>query len=167
MLTFDAVIKKFGDMGEKTGWTYIEIPQDISDGLKPGWRRSFRVKGKIDDFNISGMAVLPMGGGGFILVLNADIRKGIGKRKGAMVKLALTEDKSPLKINQELMECLADEPEAKAFFDSLAPGHRNYFSKWIDSAKTDTTKTKRIAATVNAMVRKMDYGQMIRALRNS
>jgi len=154
-------------MGEKTGWTYVEIPKDISDWLKPGWRRSFRVKGKIDNFTISGMAVLPMGGGGFILVLNAAIRKGIGKRKGAMVSLSLVEDKSPLKLNPELLECLADEPEAQTFFDSLAPGHRNYFSKWIDSAKSESTKTKRIAATVNAMVRKMDYGQMIRALRKN
>ena len=153
-------------MGEKTGWTYLEIPADISDGLKPGWRRSFRVKGKIDNFKIGGMAVLPMGGGGFILVLNAAIRKGIGKKKGAMVKLTLVEDKSPLKINTGLLECLADEPEAQAFFDSLAPGHRNYFSKWIESAKTDVTRTKRIAATVNAMVQKMDYGQMIRGLRD-
>jgi len=44
----------------------------------------------------------------------------------------------------------------------LAPGDRKYFSNWIESAKTDETKTKRIAQTINALSKKWDYGQMIR-----
>lgn len=82
-----------------------------------------------------------------------------------MVTLSLAEDKSAVKINAELLECLADEPDAKSYFDNLTPSHRNYFSKWIDCAKTVETKTRRIASTINAMVRKWDYGQMLRALK--
>jgi uncharacterized protein YdeI (YjbR/CyaY-like superfamily) len=61
------------------------------------------------------------------------------------------------------MECLADEPEGLSFFNTLSPGHRKYFSNWIDSAKTEATKTKRIAQTINALSKRWDYGQMIRA----
>ncbi|WP_262919566.1 YdeI/OmpD-associated family protein [Niabella hibiscisoli] len=44
----------------------------------------------------------------------------------------------------------------------MAPSHQNYFSKWIDDAKTDATKTKRIAQALFGLNNKMDYGQMIR-----
>ena len=81
---FTTTIHKFDKQGEKTGWTYIEIPADVAQKMKPGNKKSFRVKGKLDSFNISGIALLPMGGGVFIMALNATMRKGIGKRHGAI-----------------------------------------------------------------------------------
>ena len=47
-------------------------------------------------------------------------------------------------------------------FKTLAKSHQNYFSKWIESAKTEGTKTKRIALAVNALSKQWDYGTMIR-----
>ena len=67
--------------------------------------------------------------------------------------------------NADMMECIADEPKAKANFEKMSKGMQRYFSNWIDSAKTDETKAKRIAQTVNALVLGQDYGQMIRALK--
>ena len=64
------------------------------------------------------------------------------------------------------MECLQDEPEALKHFNSLPQGHRNYFIKWIESAKTEPTKTKRIAMVIKTMVRKMDFGAMLREERD-
>ena len=166
MVEFVATIKQFGEQGEKTGWTYIEIPADISDQLKPNNRKSFRVKGRLDDFKIDRIALLPMRGGGFIMAINATMRKGIGKRRGAMVKVKLQEDTKPFVFNKDLIDCLADEPNALAFFKKLAPSHQRYFSKWIEDAKTETTKIKRITQTVNALSKSMDYGSMIRNLQN-
>jgi hypothetical protein len=163
MIQFTTIIKKFGDKGEKTGWTYIEITAAIAEKLKPNNKKSFRVKGSLDDYLFEGLALIPMGEGNFILALKADIRKKIRKNKGAALKVTLEVDNAPVKLNAELMECLADEPESLSFFNSLTPGHRKYFSNWIESAKTDATKTKRIAQTINALSKKWDYGQMIRA----
>ena len=87
MVTFTTTIQQFASQGEKTGWTYITVPADVSDELLPGMRKSFRVKGRLDDFPIKGVALFPMRGGGFIMALNAAIRKGIHKKKGAMVKV--------------------------------------------------------------------------------
>ena len=81
MIEFTTTIKQFDKQGEKTGWTYIDIPSDIAEKLMPGNRKGFRVKGKLDSFPFKGVALLPMGGGNFILTLNADIRKGIRKKK--------------------------------------------------------------------------------------
>lgn len=163
MIQFTTVIKKFGDQGEKTGWTYIEISTAIAERLKPNNKKSFRVKVKLDDHLFEGLALIPMGEGNFILAVNASIRKRIRKHKGSPIKVSIEVDTSPIKLNAELLECLADEPECLTFFNSLTPGHRNYFSKWIDSAKTEATRTKRIAQAINALSIHLDYGQMIRA----
>ena len=164
MIQFSAVIKKFGNQGEKTGWTYIEIPAAIAEKLKPNNKKSFRVKGKLDNYSFESLALLPMREGCFIMALNAATRKKITKRKGAVLQVKMEADTSPLQLNKELMECLADEPESLSFFNTLPPGHRRYFSVWIESAKTDATKTKRIAQTLTALSNHRHYGQMIRAL---
>lgn len=163
MVEFTTVLKQFGEQGEKTGWTYIEIPADIAQAMKPGNKKSFRVKGKLDKYAISQVALLPMGGGIFIMAINAGMRKGIGKKKGAMVKVKLEEDKKGFQFNKDFIDCLADEPAAKAFFETLAGSHQRYFSKWIDSAKTEQTKTKRIAWAVTALSKKQGYSEMIRS----
>ena len=163
MVTFTATIHKFEKQGEKTGWTYFEVPADLAQVLKPGNRKEFKVKGKLDAHPVKRISLLPMGGGLFIFVLNAALRKAIGKKHGAMVKVQLTEDKSEFVFNKDFMDCLDDEPTAKEFFQSLTGSHQRYFSKWIDEAKTEPTKIKRIAMAVNALAKKWGYPEMIRA----
>jgi hypothetical protein len=165
MIRFTTVIKKFNNQGEKTGWTYIEIPAAIAVKLKPDNKRSFRVKGSLDNYPFEGIALLPMGNGNFILALNAAIRKKIRKQKGASITVNIEADNAPVKLNAALMECLAEEPESLSFFNQLTPGHRKYFSNWIESAKTDVTKTKRIAQTLNALSNRQHYGEMLRSLK--
>jgi Domain of unknown function (DUF1905)/Bacteriocin-protection, YdeI or OmpD-Associated len=165
MVKFTTTILKFDTQGEKTGWTYITIPAKIAQQLNPGIKKSFRVKGKLDDYNIEKIALLPMGEGNFIMPINAAIRKSIRKQKGATIQVAVQIDKAPLLPSTELLECMADEPEALEYYNSLPQGHRNYFTKWIETAKTDTTKAKRIALVIKTMIRKMDFGAMLREER--
>jgi hypothetical protein len=162
MVEFSTIILQFAEKGEKTGWSYVVIPPDIADNLKPGFKKSFRVKGKLDNFPIARQALLPMGNGEFILPLKAAVRKAIHKNKGAMLKLILEEDNRPLKVSTELMECLADSPKAEKKFKSLPVSHQMYYSKWIDSAKTVGTKAKRISLTIIAMEKNLTYGEMLK-----
>ena len=166
MIRFSATIKRFDKQGEKTGWTYILIPKKIAEQLQPGNRKGFRVKGTLDHYTFSQLSLIPMGGGDFILTLNATIRKGIRKQKDAKVDVAMELDHSTLKPPEELIDCLKDEPEALEYYNSLPMGHRNYYTNWIKSAKTDPTKARRIAATINAMVNHWDFGTMFRNLKN-
>ncbi len=160
---FTATMHRFDKQGEKTGWTYIEIPPDLAQELKPGNKREFKVKGKLDSYAIKRVSVMPMGGGRFIIPVNATMRKGLGKRHGATVKLQLSIDNSEFVFNKDFMECLADDPVAEEFFKTLTGSHQRYFSKWIDDAKTDQTKTKRIAQAISALARKWGYPEMLRA----
>lgn len=167
MVKFNCVIEKFAKQGEKTGWTYIKVPAKIALQLKPGNKKSFRVKGKLDEHEFSGMALLPMGDGDFIMALNANVRRTIRKIKGDKLTVQLQEDTKPILPQPELVECLADEPGSLEFFTKLPPSHRTYFIKWIDSAKSDPTRTKRIAMVVTAMAKKQDFGEMLRSARKS
>lgn len=163
MVKFTATIHKFENQGEKTGWTYFEVPADLAQQLKPGNRKEFKVKGKLDKYVIKRISLFPMGGGKFILVLNAALRKAIGKKHGAMVEAQLLADNSEFVFNKDFLDCLAYEPVASEFFKSLPGSHQRYFSKWIDDAKTEPTRTKRIAMAVNGLAKKWGYGEMIRA----
>jgi len=130
--------------------------------LLPGNKKSFRVKGRLDEHSIKGVALLPMGEGAFIMALNATIRKAIRKRKGDSLQVGLEVDKKKIEPPKDLLECLADEPKAKEYFGTLVKSHQNYFGKWVGDAKTEGTRARRIARVVDAMLKKMDFGQMIR-----
>jgi hypothetical protein len=164
-IRFTAIIKRFDNKGEKTGWTYIEVPCKLAEQIHPADKKSFRVKGKLDQYSFSGTNLIPMGGGDYILAINAAMRKGIKKQKGAEVEVQMEKDKTELKPPEELMESLQDEPKALERFNSMPRSHQNYFTNWINSARTIPTKAKRIAAAINALERGWDFGQMLRAMR--
>lgn len=165
MVQFTTTILQFAQQGEKTGWTYITIPAKIAQQLKPGNKKSFRVKGKLDGYAIKAISLLPMGKGDFIMALNAAIRKGIGKRKGALLKVQLVADDKPLVICQELLDCLADEPRALAAFNKMPKSFQNYYSKWIETAKTEPTKARRIAMAVSSLAKGMNFSEMLRSAK--
>lgn len=162
-ILFSAKLDKFDTQGEKTGWTFILIPAKVAVKLKPGNKKSFRVKGKLDEFSIGQVALMPMGEGDFIMAINAAMRKGINKQKGATVEVSLEADDSEIPVSPELMECLADDPAAMRQFEQLSGSHKKYYSRWIESAKTLQTKTKRIAVAVKTLASKMNYGEMIKS----
>jgi hypothetical protein len=166
MIEFNTIILQFAEQGEKTGWSYIEIPADLAQQLKPGNKKSFRVKGMLDGLAVSGMALMPMGEGNFIMALKAEVRKGIHKNAGAMLQVKLEEDKDfKVEMPDDLKECFDFEPDTWDFFNSLPKSHREYFIRWINEAKTAETRAKRIVNTVNAMLRKWRYNVMLREMR--
>ena len=166
MIRFTTILKKFGEQGEKTGWTYIEVPAELAQQLKPNYKKSFRVKIALDSIPFEGVAMMPMGEGDFILAINSTIRKAIRKMKGDSVDVSISIDEKGYQLNEDFLACLEDEPRALAFFNTLPKGHQTYFSKWIESAKTIETKTKRIANAIIYLSQEMGYGEMIRGLKS-
>ena len=167
MRTFTALLKRFDTNGEKTRWTYIDIPTDVTDALCPGRKTSFRVSGTLDEYPIERVALIPMGRSGgsdsaFIMGINAVMRRGLRKEKGTTIRGCIELDDSPLPLSADLMACLADDPAALTFFQSLPKGHQNYFSNWIEEAKTAETKTKRITQAVTGLSMGLGYSEMMR-----
>jgi uncharacterized protein YdeI (YjbR/CyaY-like superfamily) len=163
MISFKAILQQFGEKGEKTGWTYIEIPAELAEKLNPATKKAFRVKGQLDKYTFESVGLIPMGEGNFILAVNATMRKGIKKRKGASVEVTMQVDTYQKPLNLDFIDCLKDEPDALKMFKTLTPSHQRYFSAWIESAKTDATKTKRITQSVIALSMGLGYSEMIRS----
>lgn len=167
MVRFTTTIQRFGEMGEKTGWTYVMIPPALAEELMPDNKKSFRVKGRMDNHPIRQVAVMPWGDGSFLLAVNAGMRKATGKGQGAEILVELEADTSPILPPDELMECLAEEPDATAYWESLSGAHRNYFIKHIETAKTVETRARRVASCLQALQQRMDFGQMLRSERDA
>jgi Domain of unknown function (DUF1905)/Bacteriocin-protection, YdeI or OmpD-Associated len=162
MVQFKSILDKFGEKGEKTGWTYFQIPAHIAQELNPGVKTSYRVKGKIDNFPIKMVALLPMGEGDFIIPFNQKYKKEVGKKEGDTIEVSLEIDTDEFVISPDLMECLEDDPRAITAFEKMPKSHQKYYSNWVESAKTFETKSKRIAQCVFGLANGMDYGQTLR-----
>src|SRR5690606_16307993 len=111
-----------------------------------------KVKGKIDDYELAGYNLMPMGTGQLFLPVKAEIRKKIGKKEGDWVQVILYADNSALGIPEELIDCLKDEPKAYESFIKLSEGAQKEFRDWVYSAKKDDTKVDRIAKMIDLLV---------------
>lgn len=133
----------------------------------PGNKQSFRVKGKLDALPIAAQALIPVGGGVFILPLKAELRKQLGKRKGEEIVLQISRDNNPdpVPMPEGFASCLEDEPLARENFNKLPKSHQHYYIKWINSAKTETTRVRRMGQAIQALSLGSDYGEMIRTLK--
>jgi hypothetical protein len=165
MIQFKTLIDRFGEQGEKTGWTFIVIPAAEAQLLKPGNKKIFRVKGKLDSVSIKQVALFPRGDGDFIMALKKELVKKLGKLRGETLTAELEEDTSEIPISPDLLDCLQDDRDALKTFNKLSPGHQRYYSNWIESAKTPETKAKRIVQALNGLAKGLHYGEMMRELK--
>lgn len=139
----------------KGGWTYAAIPEVLQDKHAPfGW---VKVKGRIDEFEIKNYKLMPMGNGKLFLPVKADIRKRIGKQEGDWVSVILYADNAPTDIPDEFLDCLKEEPIAHQTFLNYTDRQQKQIIDWVYSAKTDDTKVRRIAETLDKLLKQGKY----------
>lgn len=165
MPSFKAIIQKFASKGEKTGWTYVDVPTDIILKLKLKNKKEFRIKGVMDDVKFDRLTVYPIGEGNFIIAINGDMRKQLGKKEGAQVSIKFETDESGAPQSPELEACLKEDKVALKQFKTLLLSHQNYFHRYVWSAKGEATKAGRIVNVINAMYKKQNFPEMIRSLK--
>jgi hypothetical protein len=165
MHSFKSIIQKFANKGEKTGWTYVDVPDDILLKLKRKDKKEFRIKGVMDDVKFERLACYPIGDGHFIIAINGDLRIKLGKKEGAMLSIKFELDTSEALKSQELLDCLKEDALALKQFNSLLPSHQNYYHRYVYTAKGADTKARRIINIITAMHKKMNFGEMIRSLK--
>ena len=158
MVTFTAHIE---DKKNYIGWIHIIVPAKVATKIHPEDKKGFRVKGKVDDYEFSSIGLLPAGEGDYFMALNATIRKKLMKKPGDKVSVQLEQDEAEYILPEIFTTCLDEEPEALEFFQTLSKGHQRYYGNWIDAAKTDDTKIKRVAEAISALYRKQHFGQMM------
>ena len=134
----------------KGGWTYAEITEIPRN--KEAAFGIVKVKGRIDNYEISSYTLMPMGNGSLLLAVKAEIRKKIRKEAGDYVHITLYEDNSVFEIPEELKLHLEEEGVYKLF-----TGRKRWEQKmccdWIFSAKREETKRERIIRTLYRLKR--------------
>jgi Domain of unknown function (DUF1905) len=166
MVSFTATIKKLGNKVEKTGWIYVLIPTDVLQILKPNNKRTFKVKGSIDALSVAALSVLPVVEVGFIIPLNAEMRKGLNKKELDEVLINIEEDFDFEKLPEQLVSSLTENKAAYKYFDSLSSDEKLSFSNWVKSAKSALIIEKRLSLVMAACLNQMKYKDMMLSIKN-
>jgi uncharacterized protein YdeI (YjbR/CyaY-like superfamily) len=90
-----------------------------------------------------------------LLGLNRAVRQEAGVEAGDKVEVRLELDTAPreVEVPEALAKALAEDDEARDAFEKLAYTHRKEFVRWIEEAKRDETRERRVSNTI-AMLRK-------------
>jgi Bacteriocin-protection, YdeI or OmpD-Associated/Domain of unknown function (DUF1905) len=89
-------------------------------------------------------------GSEFLLGLNRAVREAAGVAAGDEVQVTLALDSAPreVEVPAPLAAALAADPAAQAAFDGLAFTHRKEYARWIDEAKKEETRDRRVQQAV-------------------
>lgn len=132
-------------MPGKGGWTFARIEGIENEG--GGAFGMLRVKGSIDDYEVEGCSIMPMGNGALFLPVKTEIRKKIKKEEGDTVHIVLFKDDEPYKAPQDLIVRLEDAGVYSKFLKQKQWEQR-MCSKWIYAAKRQETVNERIVKTI-------------------
>lgn len=132
---FDATVQREGS------FTFVAIP--FSPGEVWGARPRFYVTGTINGIAVRG--TLGALGQDYFLRLGSAWLRDSGIEPGANVTVDLSlEGPQEGNLSPDIAKALSDSKEAMTFFDSLPTFYRKNFIRWIESAKRDETRAKRI-----------------------
>ena len=91
--------------------------------------------------------------GEFLLGLNREVREQARVEAGDTVHVELELDTAPreVEVPQALAAALALDAEAYANFERLAYTHRKEYARWIEEAKRDETRQRRVAEALELL----------------
>ncbi len=84
--------------------------------------------------------------GEFLVGLSREVREGAGVAAGDAVEVALELDTAPreVEVPPALAGAFAKDSVAKTAFDGLAYTHRKEYARWIEEAKREDTRQRRV-----------------------
>jgi uncharacterized protein YdeI (YjbR/CyaY-like superfamily) len=92
-------------------------------------------------------------GGEFLLGLSRAVRQAAGAEAGDTVEVEVELDTAPREVvvPETLARALAEDSVAGAAFEGLAYSHRKEYARWIDEAKREETRERRVAQAVEML----------------
>lgn len=92
-------------------------------------------------------------GGEFLLGMSRAVRADAGVEAGDRVDVELVLDTAErtVEVPEALATALAGDPAAREAFEALAYTHRKEYARWIDEAKRDETRERRVAQTLEKL----------------
>ncbi len=127
----------------------IEVPEDMVLSLGAGKRPKVSVT--INGYTYRS-SIAPMNDTYMIGVSNA-VREAAGVAGGQVVDVDIELDTAPREITvpDDFAAALDAEPDARRTFDALSYSNKSWHTYQLDAAKTDETRQRRIAKSVEAL----------------
>jgi hypothetical protein len=136
---------------EGTGtWTYFDIPFNVLAVF--GSKGQVRVRGSLNGHAFRGLA-MPHGDGTHYVVVNKASRDAIGVSAGGRVKVRLTADLAPrrVEIPLALQRAFRGDKAAKQVFERLPYSHQKEYVDWILAAKKEETRAGRVEKALSML----------------
>jgi hypothetical protein len=139
---FKATVTKVGSR------TYIAIPFNPNEVW--GVKQRHHITGSINGCGVRGS--LGSDGSQYFLPLGAAWRRDNGVEAGAEIEVVLApEGPQADTLAPDVANALESEPQARAFFESLATFYRKGYMRWIEGAKRPETRQARIAEMLSLL----------------
>lgn len=139
---FKAVVSKSGNR------VFIAIPFNPNEAW--GVKQRHYIMGTVNGHRVRGS--LGSDGTRYFLPLGAVWRRDNGLEAGSEVDVVLSpEGPQSAGLSPDVAAALDAEPQASAFFASLATFYRNTYIKWIEGAKRPETRSARIQEMIELL----------------
>jgi Bacteriocin-protection, YdeI or OmpD-Associated/Domain of unknown function (DUF1905) len=145
--TFKAVIQNAGG-----GGAFVEVPFDVE---KAFGSKKPKVKAMIEGVLYRGTLVR-MGTECHLLLILKSIREQVGRTFGDEVKVSVELDveERVVTVPAELKRAFRSNKEAEAAFEKLSYTHKKEYVTWIEDAKKEETRVRRITQTIEMLKKK-------------
>ena len=127
----------------------IEVPEEIVTALGSGKRPKVAVT--INGYTYRS-SIAPMNGV-FMVGVSSDVRAAAGVAGGDEVDVDIKLDTAPrvVTVPDDFAAALDAAPRARATFESLSYSNKSWHTLQIEGAKTDETRQRRIAKSIEAL----------------
>jgi hypothetical protein len=135
-------------LGGKTA-TGLQVPDEVMDALGAGKRPAVKITVAGHTYRTTVAAR----GGMFMVPLSAENRTAANVRAGDEVDVTIELDTEPrvVTVPDDLTDALKEDSQASQNFEQMAFTHRNEYVRWVESAKRDETRQRRVAEAVTAL----------------
>ena len=129
--------------------TGIQVPEEIVTALGSGKRPKVAVT--INGYTYRS-SIAPMNGV-FMVGVSSDVRAAAGVAGGDEVDVDIMLDTAPrvVTVPDDFAAALDAAPRARATFESLSYSNKSWHTLQIEGAKTDETRQRRIAKSIEAL----------------
>lgn len=133
-----------------TVWQVVYVPFDAEQVF--GARSGVDVCGTLDGVNYR-RSLLSDGQGGWFFVLNAAMRKAIGKSLGDSVQVVLQRDDTYREVTlpDYFLDALAESPVAMQVYEKSPPSTRRWLLEFLTQPKSMDAKARRVLKAIEVL----------------
>jgi hypothetical protein len=142
---------------------YVDVPEEAVSALKKevgkATAKYIPVLATVNGRSVQ-TTLLPAGGGKYRMQFNATLRKAAGADAGDVVSVTISLDRASreIAVPADLQAALKKHSKARKGFESLPPGHRRQYLRWMNEAKSEAARSKRIEIVIDRMLERAILG---------